>query len=300
MNHLLKIDIPVEWEGLMIKEILLEHYNFSRKSLTNLKNNKGIYLNDIPTFVTMRVNKGDTLNVYVIKETSIDIIPQPIPLDIFYEDKDIIVINKPANIVVHPTRNHYLNTIANGLIYYWQEKGVQYRFRPVHRLDRDTSGLFVIAKNQYSHHKLALQLNDKNLKRIYHGIVHGRVKDDHGVIEAPILKDPNHGMKRIVEVDNLEAKLAKTYYKTIKSNDCYSLIELELATGRTHQIRVHMAWIGHPLIGDDLYGGNTKIFKRQALHAMKLEFFHPITGKPLSFEATYPDDMKNFLDTYLN
>jgi len=107
-------------------------------------------------------------------------------------------------------------------------------------------------------------------------------------------------MKRIIEVDNPEAKLAKTYYKTIKTNDCYSLIELELATGRTHQIRVHLSWIGHPLIGDDLYGGSTTIFKRQALHAMKLEFFHPLTAKPLSFQADYPDDMKIFLDTYLS
>ncbi len=285
----------------MIKEILLDYLNFSRKSLTKIKNIGGIFLNGIPSYVTMRVVKGDSLEIYIPEETSEDIIPQALPLDIYYEDDDIIVINKPSNIVVHPTRNHYLGTIANGLMFYWQTKNEKYRFRPVHRLDKDTSGLFVIAKNQYSHHKLALQLNNKQLKRKYHAIVHGSFEKNSGIINAPILKDPEHGVKRIIDYKNIDAKSALTYFKRLETNNKYSLIELELATGRTHQIRVHLSWLGHPLVGDDLYGGSLDTdLKRQALHAKEIEFIHPLKDNLLKFQADYPNDMNIFIRKNFN
>ncbi|WP_176717288.1 RluA family pseudouridine synthase [Vulcanibacillus modesticaldus] len=302
MNELLKIKIAKDFDGLMIKEILYDHYHFSRKSLAKIKNNKGIFLNGVHVYVTMRVKEGDTLQILVPEETSTDIIPQPIPINIVYEDLDIVVINKPPNIVVHPTKNHFLGTIANGLMYYWQTKGKQYRFRPVHRLDKDTSGLFVVAKNQYSHHKLALQLQTRNLKRIYHAIVHGTVAKEADIIDAPILKDPDHAVKRIVVPKILkEGKPAITFYKTIKRSKDFSLVELELATGRTHQIRVHMSHINHPLVGDDLYGGQ-KIagMNRQALHAIKLQFNHPISERFLSFSVPYPEDMQQFISLNVN
>ncbi len=294
---LLKIEILAEWDNLLIKEILLDHLSFSRKSLARIKNDGDIQLNGISYYVTMRVEKGNILEIYVPKEMSEDIMPQCIPLDIFYEDADIMVINKPANIVIHPTRNHYLGTIANGLMYYWQAKGEKYRFRPVNRLDKDTSGLFIVAKNQHAHHKLALQLNNKQLQRKYHAIVHGSLMEKSGFIDAPILKDPNHGIKRIIDFNNVEAKSALTYFEVLKTNNNYSLIELKLVTGRTHQIRVHLSWLGHPLVGDDLYGGglDTSI-KRQALHAKNIEFIHPLTGELLKFNAEYPSDMEIFIN----
>lgn len=297
MNELIKIFVSSNLNGLMIKEILFDHYRFSRKSLSTIKNYNGIYLNGEAVYVSVRVKEGDLLQIFVPEETSTDILPQPIPIDIQYEDQDIVIINKPVGIVVHPTRSHYLGTIANGLMYYWQSQGKQFRFRPVHRLDKDTSGLFIVAKNQYAHHKLAVQIQDNSLKRIYHAIVHGKVAKQSGVINVPILKDPNHAVKRIIPLeDHPEAKTAITYYKIVEELSNYTLIELQLATGRTHQIRVHMSWLQHPLVGDDLYGGElVEGMDRQALHALKLEFYHPITNELLSFKAPIPTDMTNFL-----
>jgi len=301
MNELMKIIITKELDGMMIKEILYDHYSFSRKSLSKIKNANGIILNGEPVYVSVRVSQNDSLQIFVPIETSDDIIPQPIPIDIQYEDDDVIVINKQAGVVVHPTRNHYLGTIANGLMYYWQQKGEMYRFRPVHRLDKDTTGLFVVAKNQYAHHKLALQLQDRTLKRIYRAIVHGFMSEEKGVIDAPIMKDPEHGVKRIIiPQDHPEGKRAITYYKVIERFNNYSLVELQLATGRTHQIRIHMSWNGHPLLGDDLYGGKIEQMERQALHAYQIEFFHPTTNQFLSFVSPYPADMQTYLFQLLN
>lgn len=295
MIELLKIIIPSHYDGLMIKEILYDKYFFSKKSLAKIKNNKGVYLNGLSTFVTVRVKKDDLLQIYVPEENSDDILPQPLPVDIIYEDEDIAVINKPANIVVHPTRSHYLGTIANGLVHYWQQQGKSYRFRPVNRLDKDTSGLFIVAKNQYSHHKLALQIQNKTLKRKYHAIVHGVIKVNHGVIDTPILKDPNHSVKRVVDFNNNSAKQAITYFQVIQRYQEYTLLEILLGTGRTHQIRVHMSYLGHPLVGDDLYGGNNEPINRQVLHAVQLDFVHPITNKEVSFTSPYPNDISQFL-----
>ena len=303
MNELLKIYVSKEISGLMIKEILYDHFDFSRKSLTKVKNAKGIYLNGEPVYVTQRAYEGDMIQIYVLEETSEFIEPQSIPLDIVYEDQDIVVVNKPPGIVVHPTKSHPDGTLANGLLYHWQSKGESFRFRPVHRLDKDTSGLLVIAKNQYAHHKLALQLFDRSLKRIYRAIVHGYVNEDKGIIDGPIIKDPDHATRRMVEIKpESEAKMAITFYRTVERFSDASLVELQLETGRTHQIRVHMSWIGHPLIGDELYGGKAGngYINRQALHAYQLHFYHPISSELLSFNAPLPEDMQSFLYLHLS
>ena len=303
MNELLKINVDHEISGLMIKEILYDHFYFSRKSLTKVKNAKGIYLNGEAVYVTQRAYEGDIIKIYVPEETSEFIEPQPIPIDIVFEDQDIVVVNKPAGIVVHPTKSHPDYTLANGLLYYWQSKGELFRFRPVHRLDKDTSGLLVIAKNQYAHHKLALQLTDRSLKRIYRAIVHGYVTEEKGIIDGPIIKDPDHATRRIVETSpDSAAKTAITFYRTVERFSDASLVELQLETGRTHQIRVHMSWIGHPLIGDELYGGKVGngYLNRQALHAYQLSFFHPVTNEYLSFHAALPADMQSFLYLHLS
>ncbi|MFV9511108.1 RluA family pseudouridine synthase [Tepidibacillus sp. LV47] len=302
MKPLIRISIPIEWDGLMIKEILLKHYQFSRKSLSRVKNTKGIYLNREPVYVTVRVHRGDLLEIFVPIETSEYISPEPVDFEIIYEDQDIVVVNKPAGIVVHPTKSHPNQTLANGLVHHWKLKGEQFRFRPVHRLDKNTSGLLVIAKNQYAHHKLSLQLQDRTLKRTYRAIVHGYVAEDKGIVDAPIMKDPDHPLRRMVVTDlHPDAKPAITYYKVIERFSDATLIELQLATGRTHQIRVHMSYIGHPLVGDELYGGKTgdNGMQRQALHAIQLEFDHPRTGESLHFQAPLPLDMQSFLFHHL-
>ncbi len=297
MKELIKISIPEAYDNLMIKEILYDHLDFSRKSLSKIKNNHGIFLNGQDVYVTVKVKTGDVLQLFIPEESSEEILPQPIPIHIVYEDEDIVVIDKQAHIVVHPTRSHYLGTIANGLIYYWQSRGEKYRFRPVNRLDKDTSGLFIVAKNQYAHHKLALQIRENQLTRTYHAIVHGIIIKDNGAIEAPILKDPHHATKRIV-VNDVDAKTATTFYHVLKRSKQFSLVQLQLGTGRTHQIRVHMSYINHPLVGDELYGGKaTYVMKRQALHAFELNFYHPVTGKMLKFKALYPKDMNEFIST---
>ena len=240
MIELLKIIIDKKFDNFMIKELLYDHYDFSRKSLSKIKKNNGIYLNEQPAFVTVRVKEGDLLQVFISEETSENILPEPIPLNIVHEDNDIVILNKPPNIVVHPTRSHYTGTIANGLVYYWASSGKQFRFRPVNRLDKDTSGLFIVAKNQYAHHKLALQMKKNTLKRTYHAVVHKKMQDDKGEIKTLLIKDPNHPLKRIV-VDQtyLNAKKAITYFKVMERFQEYTLVELLLGTGRTHQIRVH-------------------------------------------------------------
>jgi 23S rRNA pseudouridine1911/1915/1917 synthase len=324
MKLLVEIKIKPEWDGLMIKEVLYDQLAFSRKGLTTIKNEGDIRLNDISLYVTRRVRTGDTLAIYVPAEHSEEVPPEPIPVDIVYEDADIAIINKPAGIVVHPTRNYPTGTIANGLQHYWLSKGERYRFRPVNRLDRDTSGLFIVAKNQYSHHVLALQLASGELKRNYHGIVHGSLPNKAGLIDAPLIRDPNHSVRRLVDFADSAGLPARTRYRVLRESAGFSLVELELLTGRTHQLRAHLAWLGAPLVGDDLYGGykvagvdmggagdaghraggaaigDIIAQERQALHAWEIAFAHP-TGAArsaearLRFQAPYPDDLARFI-----
>lgn len=255
MRLLVEIKIKPEWDGLMIKEVLYDQLAFSRKGLATIKNEGDIRLNDISLYVTRRVQTGDTLAIYVPAEHSEEVPPEAIPVDIIYEDADIAIVNKPAGIVVHPTRNYPSGTLANGLQHYWLSKGERYRFRPVNRLDRDTSGLFIVAKNQYSHHVLALQLASGELKRNYQAVVHGSLPNKAGLIDAPLIRDPNHSVRRLVDFSDEAGLAAQTRYRVLCENAGFSLVELELLTGRTHQLRAHLAWLGAPLVGDDLYGG---------------------------------------------
>ena len=310
MRLLAEIKILPEWDGLMIKEVLYDHLNFSRKSLTKIKNEGDIQLNGISLYVTRRAATGDVLTLYVPEEDSENVPPEPVPVDIIYEDDDLVIINKQPGVVVHPTRNYPSGTIANGMQYYWQTKGQRFRFRPVNRLDRDTSGLFIVAKNQYTHHRLALQLENSQLKRIYHGIVHGKLPAAEGLINAPLIRDPEHSVRRLVDFNDAAAKSALTRYRVLRESTDFSLAELELLTGRTHQLRAHLAWLGAPLVGDDMYGGWSVCadcahvepahvdcahaydiaIQRQALHAWEIAFarFH--------FHAPYPDDLARFCE----
>jgi len=290
---LLEFLIEEKWDNMMIIDILRDQFQFSNRLLRKIKIEHGFYLNGIQVFSTTRVKTGDKLIIISEEEGSESILPQEIPLNIVYEDENLLVLNKPAGMAVHPTKGHYLNTLANGVVHYWQQQNLNYRFRPVNRLDLDTSGLVVIAKSQYAHQQLSLQLLSRNMKRYYLAFISGEMPELNGTIDLPILKDPNHPVKRIIDVTGQKAL---TFYNTVANWGDYSLVNIHLATGRTHQIRIHFSALNHPLLGDIMYGGKELCdFQRQALHAYRVEFFHPLNKNYLSFTIPLPDDFQNCL-----
>lgn len=227
-----------------------------------------------------------------------DIEPEDLHLDIYYEDADVLVVNKPKGMVVHPSNGHFTGTLVNGLMYHCKDlSGINGVLRPgiVHRIDKDTSGLLMVAKNDYAHEKLAAQLGEKTVTRKYFALVHGNIPHEAGTIDAPIGRDPAD-RQRMAVVDN--GKDAVTHFRVLERFDRFTFIECRLETGRTHQIRVHMKYIGHPLAGDPKYGPKKTIdFGGQALHAGVLGFRHPRTGETLTFEAPLPDDFAHLLNT---
>ena len=297
-------EIPAVEDGWILKTILQKRMFISRSLLSRLKQTEqGIMLNGERVYISVRVAVGDRVEVRMEQETSTDIVPQDIPLNIIYEDEHLLILNKPTGIIVHPTHGHYMNTLANGVVYYWQQSGQNIRFRPIHRLDQETSGVLAIAKNPYVHQWVSEQMIAKQTKKEYVAIVYGNVKADQGTIDAPIDRNPASPHLRIV----LETGYPSvTHYEVIQRFKDVTQVRLWLDTGRTHQIRVHMRSIGHPLIGDKLYftdeageeimlADPSLIFDRHALHAEKLGFTHPITKQFSEYTAQLPEDMLDFL-----
>ncbi|MBO5473555.1 MAG: RluA family pseudouridine synthase [Lachnospiraceae bacterium] len=277
----------------------LSAQGFSRQTIISLKKQPdGIVLNGTPVYTNHPLSRYDTLTV-TLKEplSSEKILPVPIPLDIVYEDEDILVLNKPADMPVHPSLHNYNNTLANGVAFYYQSQNTPFIFRCINRLDRDTTGLTIIAKNQFSAGVLSERMSRREIRREYLAIVDGIDLPDRGVIDAPIARVNGSAIER--QVDFVCGERAITHYQTEckRPENNLTLIRLWLETGRTHQIRVHMKYIGHPLAGDFLYHPNKEHQKisRQALHARKLIFHHPVTGKLLIFEAPIPQDMLSLL-----
>lgn len=245
-----------------------------------------------------RVKAGDLVFLQVPEPKGLEIKPEPIPLDIYHEDEDVVVINKPRGMVVHPAAGNHTGTLVNALLYHCPDlSGINGVARPgiVHRLDKDTSGLIMVAKNDAAHLSLAGQLQSRTVLRSYLALVHGRVKDPAGRVEAPIGRDPKDRQKMAVVHKN--AKHAVTNYRVLKSFDQYTYLELKLETGRTHQIRVHLAFIGHPVVGDPRYGPARPHFglTGQFLHAAVLGFKHPRTGERLEFTAPLPALLEDIL-----
>lgn len=285
--------------GWQVKKVLQRKLGVSRKLMSRIKlTERGVLLNGTRVYISALVKPGDWVSISLEKEFSEDILPQPIPFDIVHEDEALLIVNKAPGIIVHPTHGHYTDTLANGVVYYWQEQGKQYRFRPVHRLDQETSGLIAIAKNAYVHQHISEQLIAGTVTKKYTALVYGCPEPSEGMIDGPIDRDPEQPHRRIVTPEGYPAL---TSYRVIQ---CYpyktgAMVELRLGTGRTHQIRVHMTSIGHPLIGDKLYtleqgevDSMAGWIGRQALHASELGFRHPLTGEELLFEAPLPADME--------
>lgn len=242
----------------------------------------------------------DVIVLTVPEPRELTIQPEPIPLNIVYEDSDVIVVNKPRGLVVHPAPGHYSGTLVNGLLHHCRDlSGINGVLRPgiVHRIDKDTSGLLMAAKNDLAHQHLAAQLKEHTVNRKYLAIVHGELPHDHGTIDAPIGRDPHD--RKLYTVTEKNGKRAVTHFAVLERINGYSFVELKLETGRTHQIRVHMKFIGHPLVGDPAYGrskGVSMDVEGQALHAAVLGFVHPRTGETLQFEAPLPSEMARLLD----
>ncbi len=258
-----------------------------------LVNNKNINKN-----YKLKINDYIVVNIEEPKE--INVLPENIPIDIVYEDDDIILINKPQNMVVHPANGHYTNTLVNALMFHCKDNlsGINGILRPgiVHRIDKDTSGILVVAKNDKAHKSLASQLENHSMNRVYYAIVYNNLKNDTGTIDAPIGRHPIDRKKMAVIEKN--GKRAVTHYEVLKRLKKYTFIRLKLETGRTHQIRVHMSHIGNPLLGDTIYGGQKQPFKLigQVLHAKVLGFIHPTTNEYMEFETELPQYFNELLN----
>ncbi|MDX8364417.1 RluA family pseudouridine synthase [Cytobacillus sp. IB215665] len=268
----------------------LKQQHISKASLTDIKFAGGdIIVNGKSENVRYRLKQGDqVIVVFPIEPIGKGIVAENIPLQIIYEDEYLLIINKRPNLPTIPSRQHPERSLANGLMNYYKEKGLQITVHIVTRLDRDTSGLVLVAKHRHIHHLLSQQQQLGQIKRVYYAIVNGLVTLNSGTITSPIGRKSNSIIEREVRDDGQKAT---THFQVIRRYPTYSLVQLRLETGRTHQIRVHMSHIGHPLEGDTLYGGTEKHIKRQALHCHKLTFCHPVTHEELVFQKNIPDDM---------
>ncbi|RNB87823.1 RluA family pseudouridine synthase [Brevibacillus fluminis] len=289
MEKVLSFTACERQQGKTVRDVLQQEYGVSRRLLIRAKHEGRILVNGSDVYVNHVLKADDEVIVMIQEETAETIEPQAMPIEVRFEDEDLLIVAKPAGLVVHPTRTHEDGTLANGVIAYWLANGEERKFRPVNRLDKDTSGLMIIAKNQWAHEQCSRMQKDRTILRTYVAAVHGMVEQEEGTIDAPIGLADHSIIERTVRADG---QPARTHYRVLKREDGYTWVELRLDTGRTHQIRVHMRYLGHPLVGDDLYGGKRELIDRQALHAWRLEFAHPRSKELLCFEEPLPNDMR--------
>ncbi|MCR1897707.1 RluA family pseudouridine synthase [Irregularibacter muris] len=288
-HHRLVYKVDLKYDGMKIKEILREELSLSTRLLKSIKDNGYILLNHEKTKWFKSAYEGDTILIEMGEE-NIDAAPAPIPLDIVYEDEDVLLVNKQSGLVAHPTKGHIYDTLANGIAHHWTEKGISCKIRFVNRIDMDTSGIILIAKNKFAHQNIQRQMEENKVEKVYWAFVEGKLGDKQGVIHAPIGLASEEDIRRTV-LENGRPSI--THYQVIQEYKNASLVELKLETGRTHQIRVHMKYIGHPLLGDSLYNPEaSKYIHRQALHAREIGFTLPRKKVYKKFSAPLPEDME--------
>lgn len=276
-----------------LRDVLSNYFFISSRLLRILKTTNSIKLNNNIVYLDYPIKVGDIIEVNLdFVEDNSNIVPTKMNLNIVYEDKAIIVINKPSNLAIHPTTYHFTDTLSNGLKSYFDANNVHKKLRPVNRLDRNTSGLVIFAKNQYVQEFLIQQMLKNTFEKKYLALLCGKLEKKVGTIDAPITRKPNSIIERCI---NESGEKAITHYKVIKEFEKYSLVEFKLETGRTHQIRVHSQYIGHPILGDSLYGSESELINRQALHSYYLKFIHPLTRKTIEFKIDLPEDMKRLV-----
>ena len=291
MQRIITYTISPKDSGISILSFLRNN-GFSKHILTTMKRaDHAILLNGQPTFAKTALREQDVLRILVPEETGSEesILPVKMSLDILYEDEDILVLNKPADMPVHPSAGNYENTLANGVAWYYRQQGETFVYRCINRLDRDTTGVLVLAKNPLSGALLSTQMKQRRIRRTYLALTDG-IPPEKGTVRAPIARVNDSVITREVNFERGEP--AVTHYERLAVSNGYALVELHLETGRTHQIRVHMNYIGCPLPGDFLYHPVFDRIGRQALHSFQLEFEHPITKEPLRFLAPVPEDFR--------
>ena len=296
-NYLFEIQ---EDQQMRLDKYLAEQFpEQTRSYLQKLIKEGAVLVNGKSVKTGFQLSKGDEVCVSIPEPKELDVEPQKMDLDIVYEDEDVILVNKPKGMVVHPAPGHTTDTLVNGLLYHCKDNlsGINGVARPgiVHRIDRDTTGILIVCKNDMSHNSIAAQLKEHSINRRYRALVHGNLKDDTGTIEGPIGRHPIDRKKMSINEKN--GKPAVTHYTVLERFGNYTFIECKLETGRTHQIRVHMTSIGHPLVGDEVYGPAKSPFKLQGqcLHAMILGFVHPRTGEYMEFSADLPAYFEDLL-----
>ena len=276
-----------------VKELLKLKFQISDRLLVKLKKNKKIWQNSTPTFVDSRLKPFDIVEILIdFEEKSENIIPTQMDLNIIYEDEYYIVINKPSGIAIHPSILHYTDSLANGVKFYFEQKNIKKKIRPINRLDKDTSGIVIFAKNEYIQEFLVKEMKKNTFFKEYIAVCEGIFESKIGTINLPIGRKENSIIERCVCSDG---DIAITHYNVLKSLKNTSVVHVTLETGRTHQIRVHLSNIGHPILGDTLYGNPSSVINRQALHAYKVKFIHPITGLNVEYIATIPSDIKSII-----
>lgn len=293
MDRKIQYQIKKEDAGKQIQTFLREQ-GFSQQNITELKKMpESILVDGRWEYVRYLLKEGEIVTIHIMENSSSKKIePDNISLDICYEDEDILVVNKPANMPIHPSLNHYHGTLANAVAYYYKKQEKDYIFRCINRLDRDTTGLTIMAKHMVSGAILGQQMAERKIHREYLAIVAGEDIPDAGCIDMPIARKSDSLIERMV---SREGQRAVTHYRVLERRNGLALVTLHLDTGRTHQIRVHMKYIGHPLVGDSLYAPEYMRMERQALHSHKLTFQHPITGEKMVLQQELPEDMKRIL-----
>ncbi|MFC5528596.1 RluA family pseudouridine synthase [Cohnella yongneupensis] len=289
-------------EGRGLRDVLRKRLGISRRLMVQLKaSEEGLFVNGNKARPYDKIAEGDKIELRIASETSDEIMPQEMELDIVFEDEHLLVLNKPAGVIVHPTVGHYLNTLANGVVHYWQSRGERVRFRPVNRLDEHTSGLVIVAKHSYAQQQLSEQMKENKVIKQYRAYAYGHPPESKGEINKPIGRQTEDPHRRVVREDGQQSLTFYEVAETYGEEAC--ALDIRLGTGRTHQIRVHMTSIGCPLIGDSYYSEESwnasaladrvsGIINRQALHAISLGFEHPVTGEPVRLTAELPEDLR--------
>lgn len=277
-----------------VKDVLKNYFFISSRLLLKLKRNKKIFLNNVYcNNLSKNISVNDTVSFSLDQEEdNSNIVATNIPLNIVYEDECLLIINKQPNVAIHPSMLHYDNSLSNGVKFYFDSIGLKKKIRPVNRLDRNTSGLVIFAKNEYVQEFLIKQMRNNTFSKEYLAILEGILNKKKGTIIAPIARKKDSIIERCVDESG---DFSITHYKVIKEFNNLSLVNFKLETGRTHQIRVHSSYISHPILGDDLYGNKSSLIYRQALHSYKISFIHPKTREKMCFEIDLPKDMINIL-----